>query len=115
MKPLFVAAIIGMAAGAAVAMQSGTVSGFVADIYPTDSIRREALNLCALANPSFNRLDLAARDLCYQHAFPPPPSPQSLVAAGRAPNQVDLGQAASMGSSPRNDVRLVQQSDGAAR
>jgi hypothetical protein len=114
MKPLFVATIIGIAAAGA-AMKSEAVSGFVADIYPKDSVRREALNLCALANPNFNRLDPAARDACYGHAFATLASTEPLVLTGRAPNQIDLGRAANLGNSSRNDVRVVQQSDGSPR
>jgi hypothetical protein len=111
MKPLLVATIIGIAAGG-LAMQSKTVSGFVGDIYPADPAKREALKLCLLADSHFNRLDPDARATCYRHAFFAPSS-QAIPAnaAGSAANQVDLRRAASLTSAPRNDVRLVQQSD----
>jgi hypothetical protein len=114
MKPLLVATIIGIAAGT-VAMQSPVVSGFVADIYPGDPARREALNLCAFADPNFNRLDRAARDACYQHALATLASTEQSMLTGHIPNQVDLAREAGRGSSPRNDVRILQQSDGFAR
>jgi hypothetical protein len=92
-----VAALIGIAA-AGVAMQSPVVSGFVADVYPQDPARQEALNLCILADRNFNRLDPAARDACYRHAFAAPASLVPPLPTGRAPNQVDLGRAGSRGN-----------------
>jgi hypothetical protein len=82
-RRLLVATIIGIAAGVA-AMQSKTVSGFFASIYPTDPAKREALDLCIFADPNFNRLDRAAREACYRHALG-----QSAPRASSAPNQVD--------------------------
>jgi hypothetical protein len=114
MKPLLVATIIGIAAGG-LAMQSKTVSSFIGDIYPADPARREALNLCLLADSHFNRLDPDARATCYHHAFVEPPPQDILATLGSAANQVDLRRAASLTSAPRNDVRLVQQSDRSIR
>jgi hypothetical protein len=114
MKPLLVATIIAIAAGVA-STQSTVVLGFIAEIYPSDLAKREALYLCALANPNFNRLDPAARDTCYQHAFATPAAQGNQVLTASAPNEVDLRQAAGRTGAPRNDVRIVQQSNGATR
>jgi hypothetical protein len=100
MKPRLIATIIGIAAGG-IAMQSPVVSGFVADIYPADPARREALKLCVFADPNFNRLDAAAREACYQHAFATLASTEPPMPTSRTPNQVDLGQPVRLRSSPR--------------
>ena len=111
MKPLLVATIIGVAIGGG-AVQPKVVSDFLADLYPKDPARRQALDRCILTDVNFNRLDAAARDACYRHALAAPASLVSPLPPGGAPNQVDLGRAASRGSSPANDVRLLQQTDG---
>jgi hypothetical protein len=69
-----------------------------------------------LRDLAFNRLDPAARDQCYQHEFAVP----SLAAAAARmddgmPNQVDFRQAAGWGATPRNDLRLIQQTRGQSR
>lgn len=111
MRRLLVATVIGIAAGVA-AMQLKTVSGFFASIYPTDPAKREALDLCILADPNFNRLDRSAREACYRHALGASVPPETSTRAGSAPNQVDLQHAVGQSGAPRNDVRIIQQSDG---
>jgi hypothetical protein len=68
MKRLIVATFVGLTAAAAAA-QFGPIHALLDDIYPKDAARAQALRLCILANPNFNRLDSAARDACYHHAF----------------------------------------------
>lgn len=68
MKPLIIATLVGLTAAVAAA-QLGPVNRLLNDIYPRDAARAEALKLCMLANSNFNRLDAAARDACYHHAF----------------------------------------------
>jgi hypothetical protein len=68
MKRLIVATFVGLTA-AATASQFGPIHSLLDDIYPEDAARAQALRLCILANPNFNRLDSAARDACYHHAF----------------------------------------------
>jgi hypothetical protein len=114
MKLILIATIVGIT-GCGLAMQSKTVLGFWANIYPTDPARREALNLCALADPNFNRVSAGARTACYQHTFEKPAPQVTAATAGIGANQVDLRRAASATSAPRNDIRLVQQSDGSIR
>jgi hypothetical protein len=108
---LLLAAIIGIVAGAA-AVQRGAVSDFLADIYPTDSTKRQALDLCIFADPNFNRLDRAARDACYRRISTSPMSPAYLTRAINAPNQIDLRQRASVANAPHNDIRNLQRSSG---
>ena len=80
MKRLIVATLVGLTAAAA-ASQFGPIRTLLDDIYPKDATRAQALRLCMLANPNFNRLDSAARDACYYHAvggrasISPVPSP----------------------------------------
>jgi hypothetical protein len=90
MKPLIIATFVGLIAGTA-ASQFGPINSLLDDIYPKDAARAQALKLCMLADPNFNRLDSAARDACYYHAFgerasiSPVPSPDL-----KPTNQVDL-------------------------
>ena len=117
MKRLVIAALVGLAVATAAA-HFRPVNSVLDDIYPKDTAKADALRLCILANPNFNRLDRAARDACYHHAFGDqaavsslPPSPEL-----KTSNQVDLRQAAAVGShAARNDVRLAQQSDHSLR
>jgi hypothetical protein len=116
MKPGIIATFVGLAAAAG-ATQLSLVNSLLDDIYPKDAARAEALRLCILANPNFNRLDSAARDACYHHAVGeqasvPSAPPQDL----KTSNQVDLRQSAAMGSHiARNDIRLNQQADHSLR
>jgi hypothetical protein len=63
-----IVATVGLTVAAA-ASQFGPIRTLLDDIYPKDAARAQALRLCMLANPNFNRLDSAARDACYHHAF----------------------------------------------
>jgi hypothetical protein len=111
MKPSLLAAVAVLAGTAA--FESQPISNLLADVYPNDTAKRQALNLCMLADPKFDRLDGAARDACYQHAFAPAASmAMSTPVVSPPPNQVDLRQAAGRGVAPANDVRIVQQTDG---
>jgi hypothetical protein len=67
MKLFIVAIAVGAAIGI-VASQLEPVRDFIADIFPEDMAKRQALSLCIPADPNFNRLDAAARDRC--HSMP---------------------------------------------
>jgi hypothetical protein len=116
MKRLIIATLVGLTAAVAAA-QFGPVNRLLGDIYPRDAARAEALKLCMLANPNFNRLDSAARDACYYHAFGrqaslPSPSPTEF----ETPNQIDLGKsAAADGRVPAGDIRLAQRTSDSPR
>jgi hypothetical protein len=116
MKPLIIVTFVGLT-GAVAAAQIGPVPGLLNDIYPKDAAKAEALRLCILANPNFNRLDGTARDACYHHAFGEQASVSSTPLADfKTPNQIDLRQSAAMGSHVApNDIRLTQQSDHSLR
>ena len=68
MKRLIVATFVGLTAAAA-ASQFGPIRSLLDDIYPKNAARAQALRLCMLADPNFNRLDSAEREACYHHAF----------------------------------------------
>jgi hypothetical protein len=98
MKRLIVATFVGLTAAAAAA-QFGPIRSLLDDIYPKDAARAQALRLCMLANPNFNRLDSAARDACYHHAFGERASVPSVPSLDVKPsNQVDLRPSAAMDS-----------------
>jgi hypothetical protein len=108
MKPLIIAACVGLTAAVAAA-QFGPANRLLDDIYPRDATKAAALRLCILANPEFNRLDKAARDACYHHAFGDSSAPSADL---KPASQIDLKQSAAMGNHiARNDIRLAQQSD----
>jgi hypothetical protein len=65
---LIIATFVGLTAPVAIA-QFRPVNCLLDKIYPKDAAKAEALRLCILANPNFDRLDGAARDPCYHHAF----------------------------------------------
>jgi hypothetical protein len=46
------------------------VTAHYREIWPTDPAQREALRLCFLANPQFDRLDPATRAACLQSRQP---------------------------------------------
>jgi len=106
MKSLIIATFIGLTAAAA-ASQFGPINRLLDDIYPKDAAKAQALRLCMLADPNFNRLDSAARDACYYHAFrerasiSPAPSPDL-----KPSNRVDLK------SSAATDSRIAPDNSG---
>jgi len=114
MKRLLIATAIGIAAGV-VAVQSHPVTDILHDVYPSDPAKRQALDLCMLGDPHFNRLDPSTREACYRHAASPPTLTVAPVTTVNAPNPVDLKQDAERGTVPRNDVRVVQATQGLPR
>jgi hypothetical protein len=114
MKRLLIATIIGITAGI-VAVQARPVANILHDIYPSDPAKRQALDLCILGDPNFNRLDLSAREACYRHAASAPTLEIAPTTTVSAPNPVDLKQDAGRGAAPRNDIRVVQATQGSLR
>jgi hypothetical protein len=110
MKLLVIATCVGLTVAIA-ATQFGPAKGLLDDIYPRDANKAAALRLCILANPDFNRLDRAARNACYHHAFGEqaasvPPAPPL---DPKTSNQIDLRQSAAMTDHvARNDIRLIR-------
>jgi hypothetical protein len=105
-------AVVVVAAGGFAVTNPGTVRAFFDGIYPSDSAKRQALDLCFREDHKFNRLDSDERETCYRHTLMSLGS-MSAVEQPNA-NLVDLQRAADQGSSlPRNDVRRVEQTQGA--
>jgi hypothetical protein len=108
MKPFLLGTVVGIAfTGAALQIQN--LASLVYEIYPIDPAKRQALAMCALADPNFNRLRPIARDACYRHEL------TATVTAARAtislaPNPVALQEALAWEGAPGNDVRIVQAS-----
>ena len=61
MKLLLVAGIIGLSIGVAAA-KPNAVADLYEQLYPSDHAKRQALELCFLANRQFNRLDPDERE-----------------------------------------------------
>jgi hypothetical protein len=111
MKPFLLGVVIGVGA-AAVALQPKIATTFLDQIYPLDAAKRQALDLCMLEDPNFNRLAPSAREACYRHQLSVPVLAAARATTGVAPNQVDIGQAVAWGGAPRNDVRVIEASQG---
>jgi len=96
---------------------SATLKHLYQQVYPSDNAKRQALDLCILQDSQFNRLNSDEREACYNHAQllgrVEMPIAQ-FVTRGTAPNFVDLQRAAGQGSAPRNDIRVMQTSNGLA-
>jgi hypothetical protein len=99
-----------LAAGVVASMHFQDISRFYRDIYPTDPVKREALDLCFTQNHQFNRLDPVARASCYSHALLPAAAMAGLAPiGGPAANPIDLQRDAAAGHMPRNDIRRTQE------
>jgi hypothetical protein len=90
--------------------------GSVQAAYPADLIEREALTRCGQMGAKFSRFSQNDRETCY-HAILPAHARAStaVVLTASAPNDVDLRQAAGLAGVPRNDIRVLQQSNGPRR
>jgi hypothetical protein len=111
MKPLILAALVGASAAGA-ALQPSHLVSFITDVYPLDVSKREALNLCMLRDANFNRLSEPQRDACYRHELAGPELSAARVTTGVAPNDVDLHQAVAWGTAPRDDIRVLEATQG---
>ena len=107
-RPILVLLVIGAASFAA--MKPETVKAFYEGIYPSDPVRRQALDMCFMEDHQFNRLDTSERDACYRRtlftlgeASPAPKATQPTV------NLVDLQRVAGQGSVPHNDILRLQE------
>jgi hypothetical protein len=76
--------------------------------YPSDFLKRHALELCASYDIAFNRLDQAARERCYRE-MPEGPPQEAHARIGVAVSQFDLRQAAGRSGAPGNDIRVIQE------
>jgi hypothetical protein len=55
--------------GIGVTQRDGIVAQWTA-VYPSDPAREEALHLCYIENPTFNRLRARQRESCYEKWLP---------------------------------------------
>jgi hypothetical protein len=118
-KWLLVVAVVAFAGGVA-SVHPGVFVGIWEEIYPSDTVKRQALELCFMQDHNFNRLDAAQRESCYRHARLPlqaalasNAAADMLVAARVTPNAVDLRRAAAEGTLPRDDIRRLEQTENA--
>ena len=111
MKSLLLVAMVGVSAAGAT-LQPSNFTNFLDEIYPVDVSKRQALNLCMLRDPNFNRLASSAREACYAHELDGPKLAAARATTGVAPNDVALHQAAAWEDAPRNDIRVIEASQG---
>ena len=97
--------------GAFAWLNPGVVKAFYEDIYPSDPVKRQALDLCFMQDHKFNRLDAGEREACYHRMLQPlgETSPADAKPEPSAANLVDLQRAAGQGNLPRNDIRRLEQ------
>jgi hypothetical protein len=111
MKSLILAAMVGVSAAGA-ALQPSNLVSLVSEVYPFDASKRQALQLCMLRDPNFNRLDQSAREACYRHELVGPALAAARATTRVGPNAVDLLQAAAWETAPGNDIRVIEASQG---
>jgi len=115
MKAIILTILIALSCGVEAAHPHALVA-MLQKIYPTDASRRQALDMCFMADHQFNRLDPAAREACYRRFAQNLPSGRSdgatpPAATVQQANFVDLWRAAGQGRLPQNDIRFQQQND----
>ena len=104
-----------VAVGGYAAINPGAVKAFYQGIYPSDPVKRQALELCFMQNHKFNRLEASEREACYHRMLQPL---GEIPGAGAGAEQlntnlVDLQHAAGAGAMPRNDIRRLEQTENA--
>jgi hypothetical protein len=117
LKFAVIAVIGGVCLGVAAEKQP-MLKSLYQQVFPGVGAMRQALNLCFFEDHQFNRLVSAERKACYDHVLSPPAADTSageLSTHGVTPNFVDLRRAAGRGSVPRNDIRVIQLTDGSTR
>jgi hypothetical protein len=109
MKLAWLAGVVGIASVVAI-MRPDAVGALYEQIYPSDPVQRRALNECFTQDPTFNRLDAAAREACYRHSAMANQAASLAAAPRSAPvdNFVDRWRAAGQGRLPQNDIRAEQ-------
>ena len=113
MRVAWIVGLLGLSVGvAAAAAHPGAIRNLLHGIYPPESALRRALDQCGLRDPSFNRLDVKAREACYNSLLPTI-EPEAAGAHLPMPpaHFVDLWRAAGYGHMSPNDVRSEQQTD----
>jgi hypothetical protein len=111
MRIVILAGIAGIMAASAAGSHPAAVWETLQQIYPSNSLQRQALDQCFMEDHRFDRLDHAAREACYRRngaaRGAAAPEPASRIRANA--NFVDLWRAAGQGPMPRHDVRFEEQ------
>jgi hypothetical protein len=103
-------ALVVVGASGFAAINPGMVKAFYEDIYPSDPVMRQALDICFMEDHKFNRLDESARAACYRHTLSTLGGAAASAAGYQAGvNPVDLQRTVAEGSLPRNDARRLEQ------
>jgi len=109
MKRFLLVAMVGISATGAV-LAPDHLTNFIDSIYPFETSKKQALNLCMLRDPNFNRLNSLSREACYQHELAGPMLAAARATTRVAPNAVDLHHADAWESAPSNDIRVMEAS-----
>jgi hypothetical protein len=106
---------LGAAAGYA-AINPGRVLTLYRQIYPSNPYKQQALDLCSMRDPGFNRADSVARDACYQRFLggregdggPLAGNDEAAIDEAQ-PNFIDFWRAGRQGNLSKHDIRALQQ------
>jgi hypothetical protein len=110
-RGVFLAAAL-VVGGGAVAGHPGAIWDYYRELYPSDPVKSQALEMCFLQDHKFNRLDADEREGCYKRALVAVQVTQGYVAVEPSqPNAIDLRRAAAAAGMPRNDVRRIEQTE----
>lgn len=109
MKLPWAAGLVGIAAAIVIA-RPDAVWTLYDQTYPSNPAQRQALDACFIEDGSFNRLDSAARETCYNRklAFAQAAAVTGRQRPGAAYNFVDRWREAGQGHLARNDIRAEQ-------
>jgi hypothetical protein len=103
--------LVGLVGLSVVAARPDAAWNLYQQLYPNDAMQRQALDLCFMQDPHFDRFDAAERANCYSHNAPALGVAAASAAVPINSNFVDLWRAAGRGSMPQNDVRAAQWTD----
>jgi hypothetical protein len=105
MKLAAIATVIGL--GGVVSAAPQRTIDLLNEIYPSDFIKRQVLNLCITYDLGFNRFSTMSREECYR-TMPKGALENAHPRVGLAANQFDLRRAADLHGAPRNDIRVIE-------
>jgi hypothetical protein len=108
-------ALVVVTAGGFAAIHPDAVKAFYENIYPSDPVKQQALDMCFMEDHKFNRLDASERDACYKRTMFTLGEVSPSGAAQPGVNLVDLHRVAGGGSMPRNDILRLQEDQAAAQ
>ena len=105
MKLAAIATVIGL--GSIVSAAPQRTVDLLNEIYPSDFIKRQVLNLCIAYDLGLNRFSTMSREECYR-SMPKGPLENAHARVGLAANQLDLRRAADLHGAPSNDIRVIE-------